>query len=195
MRCGWDLYLKSAKKESDKPLKLSLEYIDGTKEQVQIIFYKVDAERYYALEIVNNGSHQRLFEMQQIKNKPYYMRLTFFGEMTDEAIKNRAKYSREQLNAFRNFISLTDANAEMPILIKRSAQTPDGGIVAVPTFTNYSDLISEMDEADMSQNLLDSDSEGESMKPKQLEVIHEEVVNEVSMAMAMGPQDVEENKV
>jgi hypothetical protein len=36
----------------------------------------------------------------------------------------------------------------MPIIIKKSVANPDGGIVAIPSYTNYSDLVSEIDEKD-----------------------------------------------
>ena len=106
--------------------------------------------------------------MTQIKNKPYYLRLTVFS--TSEETPSQVG---EQVNAFRNYVSQLDASNEMSILIKKSAQNPDGGIVALPTYTNYSDLVSEIDESEVNQHDLDSESDDASQSPRKLDVIKE----------------------
>ena len=100
-----------------------------------------DAQSYFIQEYVN-ADFYRYYLIQQVENRPYFLRITLFTKASPEAQEKRGKDVYRSLAMLKTFISLQNRQGQMQIQIKRS-DTDASQLVATmgaganTAFTNF----------------------------------------------------------
>lgn len=87
----------------------------------------VEGNKFYIVENINttsNGQYDRIWILEQVQNRPYFMRVTFLGQVMSgyHKIRNGGEYLVKSIAALKNFIQQTDRQSEMPMIVKESGE-------------------------------------------------------------------------
>lgn len=109
----------------------------------------VDDGKFYILEDVNEGEAMRVWILEQVANRPYFMRITFIAQISTKMQQGRGveagKTLVRSLAAMRNYVHQLDRQAEVPIFLKNE-QKNDSNNVSIGfgnMITEGMDLIEE----------------------------------------------------
>ena len=120
----------------------------------KLIFYRTGDTTHKIVEIRNPGSRYErvsLFEIDKIKGKPYYLRLTAYTTVTADMIRKLdPEYIKNNMNCLKNYVLTSDSVAEMSISLSNLVDT-GASLEAVPTLT-ITDLIAEIEEVDVAED-------------------------------------------
>jgi hypothetical protein len=180
-RLQWDNGITAVEKTGEDSIRLTYETCDGFtyQENVQISNFFDKADRsgnatHFIMEHVN-GEFYRFFELQQVQNRPFNLRVTLYTHVTPTAFKVRGKDLYRSLNSLTQFLSQSNRVGQNAMVLKKSDYNGDEMVASLKP-TGF-DLIQEDDE--QQQSVIDDDEEdaidAEPKEPEQPRRNQEEV--------------------
>lgn len=115
----------SAASSAAKPAGAAADYTENVE-----IKYMVNDDKFYIFEHVKSGTNKeydRVWLVQQVQNRPYFMRITYLAQMTAEYQNARggAELLIKSLAALRNEIQQQDRGSMLDIVIEAQIQGQD----------------------------------------------------------------------
>ncbi|CDW89743.1 start domain containing protein [Stylonychia lemnae] len=145
----WDPCLKSVEKLADDTFKLTYQGGELNSFIIETVKYNfvLDGEGNYLIQEKINSDQYRYYELQQVQNKPYFMRITFYGRVTPVLFECRGKDVYRGLNYLRNFVSQSNRPSTMQLVFQKSGDNVNEMFASLRT-TAFNDYIEEEDESD-----------------------------------------------
>lgn len=116
--------------EKDSMLKVTYKSSDpsfpGYYEEIKVK-YMISKNKFFIIESVMSptlGNYERIWILDSVQNRPYFMRVQFLTNVTPSYHKTRsnASYLIKSIAALRNLIQLADRDSEMQVTIRQDEQ-------------------------------------------------------------------------
>eukprot|EP00347_Sterkiella_histriomuscorum_P015068 403358431 len=124
MRQLWDPSLKSIEKTGENNYKLIYTSADQSQvlsESISFSFVQdIATQSYFIQEKINGGTHYRYYELQQVQNRPYFLRVIFHAQITPQMFAIRGKDSYRAVNFMRNWISQSNRSQPMQLVFTKN---------------------------------------------------------------------------
>lgn len=126
LRLQWDFNVKNAKFNDKKELVVNYNSSDPASKAAMMekttFKYMVEGSKFYIIENASSpmlGKYHRVWILEQVQNRPYFMRVNYFAEMKGQYITMRdgGRDLVRSFGALKNLIQSSDRMQEMPILI------------------------------------------------------------------------------
>jgi len=115
---------------------------------------------FLVIEKVNGDKQHNVYVFQKVENKPFLMRVTYFGQVSQKQFAERGRKVIDFLGSLKSFVTQEDKEEELAMVMK-TATTEDGGVMA--SFVSSFPGVEEIGEVDGGEVREGSPSDDETM--------------------------------